>query len=185
MRALIVALALVASPAARADGQALGDLEGRARAHFEAGRALYALGNYQDALREFTSGYQLSPRPKFLLNLAYTYRKLGDPRHAREMLAQYLVRGELSPADRVEVDELIAELDRQIVELDRDRQTTPPAPVVIVKPTPPPPRKKFIERHWWIIPVSVVAAAGIAVGIYFGTRPTIDCGTLGCVPMGR
>src|SRR5689334_6491996 len=108
LRSLCLLLAILACGHARADAQPLGDTEGRARAHSEAGRALFALGNYQDALREFTAGYQLSQRPRFLLNLAQTYRKLGEPRRAREMFAQYLLRGEPSPSERADVEGLMA-----------------------------------------------------------------------------
>jgi hypothetical protein len=40
-----------------------------------------------------------------------------------------------------------------------------------------------MQRHWWIIPVSAVVVAGVAVGLYFGLRPA-DCPTsasLGCI----
>jgi tetratricopeptide (TPR) repeat protein len=189
MRLALLLAALLCIPG-RATAQS--DDEGRSRAHYDAGRALFVLGNYPEALREFTSGYQLSGRPKFLLNIAQCYRRLGEPRRAREMLEQYLQRGAPTDAERADISRILAELDR---EPDRDQRaqpaaSPPPQAVSYQKATSdapliqatPAPRRSFIRRHWWIIPVSVVAAAGLAVGIYFAARPSVDCGSLGCVP---
>src|SRR3954467_11063977 len=71
-----------------------------ARTHFEAGRALYQLGNYNDALREFAAGYELAPRPQFLLNLGQCYRELDDLQHAREMYQRYLHDAPPTDAER-------------------------------------------------------------------------------------
>jgi hypothetical protein len=52
--ALLIALAWAAP--ASAD-----DAKDRALTHFRAGEALYKLGNYTDAIREFAAGYELAP----------------------------------------------------------------------------------------------------------------------------
>ena len=81
--ALVVAVVVLAGAAATARGE--GDRESRARAHYEVGLGMYHLGNYRDAIREFSAGYELSPRPQFLINLGQAYRKLGELDKAREM----------------------------------------------------------------------------------------------------
>src|SRR5262245_8458149 len=86
----LLALALTA----RAD-----ELESQARTHYAAGKALYELGNYSDALRELLAGYSLVPKPQFLLNLGQCYRRLGEPLKAREMYAKYLATSQ--PTDPV------------------------------------------------------------------------------------
>lgn len=159
----------------------------RARAHYEAGRALFSLGNYQDALREFTSGYQLVPRPRFLINLGQTYRKLGRLEDAEKMYQRFLAQAPPDDPDRTAVESLLSEVESSIAEEPRPQPrvsepapSTPPAAVAIAAP----PKRSFIRRHWWIIPTVVAVAAGTAVGIYFGVRASEpDCGSvgLGCV----
>ena len=86
----------------------------RARTHFEAGRALYQLGNFTEALREFAAGYQLAPRPQFLLNLGQCYRKLDDLKNAREMYQRYLHDAPTTDAERPQAEQILLEIDRQI-----------------------------------------------------------------------
>ena len=88
----------------------------RARTHFEAGRALYQLGNYNEALREFAAGYQLAPRPQFLLNLGQCYRKLDDLPNAREMYQRYLHDAPASDPERPQAQQILAEIDKQIAD---------------------------------------------------------------------
>ncbi|HEX8953349.1 MAG TPA: tetratricopeptide repeat protein, partial [Polyangia bacterium] len=145
--------------AAAAHAQPADDVA-RARTHFEAGRALYQLGNYNEALREFAAGYQLAPRPQFLLNLGQCYRKLDDLANARAMYQRYLHDAPASDPERPQAQQIRAEIDRQIA----DRQAAaaaaaapprPPAPTTTAEHAPaaaattltataPPPRKPWI-----------------------------------------
>jgi tetratricopeptide (TPR) repeat protein len=180
---LAVALALSAT---HARAQSADDVA-RARTHFEAGRALYNLGNYTDAIREFSAGYQNAPKPQFLINLGQAYRKLNDLEHARDMYKKFLEETTPNDPDREQVRQIVVEIDQQLA-----ARPAPAPPVVVAQPAPAqvavsteaPPKKPFIKRHWWIIPVAGVVLAGVAVGIYFGTRPSqVDCSsaTLGCI----
>jgi len=132
VRALVAALlaallVVVAAAPSRAAGER--DVEARARDHYESGRTLYRLGNYREALAQFTAGYELVKRPRFLLNLAQTFRKLGDDPNARRMIERYL--GEADPNDpaRAQAKELLAELGPE---------PAPPPPTTPVPATPPP-----------------------------------------------
>ncbi|HEX9102369.1 MAG TPA: tetratricopeptide repeat protein [Polyangia bacterium] len=177
--------------AAAAHAQPADDVA-RARTHFEAGRALYQLGNYNEALREFAAGYQLAPRPQFLLNLGQCYRKLDDLANARAMYQRYLHDAPASDPERPQAQQILAEIDRQIA----DRQAAaaaaaapprPPAPTTTAEHAPaaaattltataPPPRKPWIKRNWWIIPVgAVVVGVGVGLGVYYGTRASDPC----------
>lgn len=194
---LLLALATGAtSSAARADSQPSGDALQRAKNHYMAGNALFKLGNYTDAVREFAAGYSLVPKPYFLYNLGQCYRKLGDLRKAREMYAKFVDQIPETDPDRDGAKRIVVELDEQIAKLPPEKA---PPPTVTPTPTPtpnsnpelvvstPPPKKSFIKRHWWIIPVSVVVVgAAVGVGVYFGTRPPSqvgcnDSGVIGCV----
>jgi hypothetical protein len=192
--ALVACLLVAALPAA---AQEVGP-DARARAHFEAGRAFYSIGNYEEALREFLTGYQIVPKPKFLLNIAQSYRKMGQLANARAMCLRYLA--EESPEERArfadEVNRLMHEIDEALANKETPPPVAPPATLVVPRAAPapspvivrldapaPPPKKSFMRRHWWIVPVSAVVAVGVAVGVYFGTRPGVDCSVagFGCV----
>ncbi len=182
----MVALVVVSllSAAARADEDPLI----QARAHSEAGRALYTLGRYDEALREFDAGYALSHNARFLVNIGQSQRALGREEDARDTYRRYLA--EVPPDDplRREVARIVAELDARIAA--KPVTPAPPSvvPTAVAQAAPPPPRS-FVRRHWWIFPVSAAVLAGVAVGIYFGVRPApaLDCASVsfGCVDASR
>lgn len=185
-------LTLLAATAARAAG----DDEERARAHFEAGRVQYNLGDYKAAVHEFAAGYRLLPRPEFLVNLGQAYRRLGELERAREMYERFMADAPPDDHARPQVKLLIDEVNREIA---RRASAAPPQPQQnttltpipeLENPTPPKPPNatnvSFVRRNWWIFPVGGVVLAGIAVGIYFATRPTpLNCSTaeFGCLPV--
>ncbi|HEX4458678.1 MAG TPA: tetratricopeptide repeat protein [Polyangia bacterium] len=194
--AVLFALVLV-SGAAHAQSQ---DDLARAKTHYEAGHALYNLGNYTEAQREFAAGYQLVPRPGFLLNLGQCARKLGDLRRAKEMYQRFLSAIPDKDPERGDATQVLAELDRQIAEQPVVTPTPLPepkpaiahpvapeaiavTPALSVETSAPPPRKSWIKRNWWVIPVgAVVVGAGVGLGVYFGTKPASACksGDLAC-----
>jgi len=177
----VLAALWVATPKVYADGAPpTSDLE-RARAHYEAGRALYGLGNFDDALREFTSGYQLSHKPLFLLNLGQAYRKLNKLEKARDTYEKFLREAAPDDGYRAEAQRLLADVRQQLLV-----QPVPPPPILVmpavVTPTVVAVHKPN-RRLWWILPATVVVGVGLGVGLYFGLRPQLDCGSvgLGCV----
>jgi len=181
---VIVAVAALWACAAPARAQQNDDQMTRARTHFEAGRALYQLGNYNEALREFAAGYQLAPRPQFLLNLGQCYRKLDDLANARSMYQRYLHDAPQSDPERPQAEQILAEIERQIA--DRQAAQAPPPPVTpppgaapaatTLTQTAPPPKKSWIKRNWWVIPVgAVVVGVGVGLGVYYGTRAPDPC----------
>ena len=196
LQLLLLALSLALAATGRAD-----EAE-RARAHFEAGRVHYNLGDYEAAVRELSAGYRVVPRPEFLVNLGQAYRRLGQLERAREMYQRFLADTPSSDPARPQVRALIAEVQREIdrvraaakppasepepepvkadpatVPMVAPRIVAPPmvAPPIVVAKTShvdPPPPPSFWRRHWWIVPVTTVALAGAGVGIYFVVRPS-------------
>jgi tetratricopeptide (TPR) repeat protein len=187
--ALVVAVCACAGAAqAQAD-----DPLTRARTHFEAGRALYQLGNYTEALREFAAGYELAPRPQFLLNLGQCYRKLGDLGHARAMYQRYLDDAPRQDAERPQAQQLLAEIDQQLA-ADKAANAAPAkatatpgnaaAATATATATPAGPltasasprARPWIKRNWWVFPVgAVVVGVGVGLGIYYGVRAADPC----------
>ncbi len=191
--------AFLASRPAQAQNE---DARERARSHFEAGRALYNLKNYSDAIREFSAGYQLSQLPLFLVNLGQSYRRIGEGSsnpdaqraaftQARAMYKKFLDDTPPGRSERDQVQQILVEIDGLIAALPPP-SIAPPVTNTAPEPSPEPaalvvaapPRKSFIRRNWWIFPVAAVVVAGVAVGVYFGTRPSgVDCSSasLGCL----
>ncbi|MGZ3407043.1 MAG: tetratricopeptide repeat protein [Polyangia bacterium] len=186
--ALAVAV-LFCAAAAQAQSE---DAIARARTHFEAGRALYQLGNFNEALREFAAGYQLVPKPQFLLNLGQCYRKLDDLAPAREMYQRYLHDAPATDPERQQAQQILAEIEQQIAAQRAASAPPPVAPPPVASAPPatsaapsaatavaasaPPPKRSWIKRNWWIFPVgAVVVGVGVGLGVYYGTRTADPC----------
>ena len=193
-----LAAALTCAPAA---AWAQADRDARARAHYEVGLGMYHLGNYEDAAREFSAGYELSPRPEFLINLGQAYRKLHQLDRAAEMYQKYLATAPAEAHDRVEVRRLLDEVEAARAHepppsmppppsttptaSTSPARSAPPAPNVVVASAPPP--KSKLRRWWWTIPVgAVVVGAAVGLTLYFTLRSSqVSCGsaTIACVDL--
>lgn len=180
--ALLVGLSCLggAVPAAGAPRAQAGDATARARTHFRAGQALYNLGNYTDALREFESGFELVPKAQFLINMAQCHRKLDDPWRARDLYERFLREAPAQASERGEVEAVMAELDAQIAGRPRPepRPSSPVEPPSSPSPPlPAPPAAPPLSAPAPTAPVPVVeydlvrpsprlkwAAVGLGVG---------------------
>jgi tetratricopeptide (TPR) repeat protein len=147
-----------------------------ARQHFELGRALFKGGRYAQALKEFESGYQLVPKPQFLLNMGQAHRHLGEFDEAAKMYERFLQEAPPDDPDRPVVKELLAEVR---VEIGKRKPQTPEtvqpeaAPPVLVVAQPPPPEKKKSKMPLIVgVVVGVVAASALAIGLGVGLTQT-------------
>lgn len=61
-----------------------------ARDHFRRGQAAYQQGNYELAISEWLSGYELEQRPEFQYNLAQAYERLGRLQDAVDSLQRFV-----------------------------------------------------------------------------------------------
>jgi tetratricopeptide (TPR) repeat protein len=166
----------------------------RARVHFTAGRSYYDLGQFADALREFEAGYLLAPRPRFLLNMGHCYRKLKDFVHARDTYRRFLAGVSETDSDRAEARLRLTEVEDALAkEPPPESPSTQPPPTAIrttaVSQTAPlsatapeAPRRSKLRHLAWTLPLAAVVVAGVALGVYFGTRPGACSGsTLACI----
>lgn len=119
VRWLAVALVVMVAAPARADSG-----EDQARAHFRAGQAAYARGEWRVALDEFRVGYALSPRPEFLLNFAQSYRKLGEYERAIVECERFVATAPPEPL-ATQARQLLAQL-REEQARARSDETPPP-----------------------------------------------------------
>lgn len=183
--AVLVILCLV--PSLRGEER---DPTARARLYFETGRLLFKEGDYEQAAKQFQSGYAILPRPQFLFNIARCYHKLEQLDKARDAYQRYLRE---APADDPDRERATRSLDD--IESKRPKEPAPPpigtppsSPQAAPAPSnanlsltaaPTPPRKSFARRNWWIVPVAGVVVAGAVVGIVLGVRANaVSCATM-------
>ena len=72
------------------DGEAAAAPEQSAASFEEEGARLYQAREYVAAIRNFNSAYKLDPQPRYLLNIAQVYRKIGLATEALEYFQRYL-----------------------------------------------------------------------------------------------
>ena len=167
---LAIAGSAVAAPAAatREDKQA-------AKAHYARAKKLYDADNYADARDEFRQAYDSVPEAEFLFNIGQCSKMLGDWDDASKNFHAFL---EARPAQHAQVDQKIAEVDKEIA--DREARKHPvvapkpvePVKVVVAKQEPPPPTPR--PKWFWpaigggaalvVILTIVIIAAAVSTG---------------------
>lgn len=165
----ILTLAIACFCSATAFAQASQGSDDVARGLFEAGRAAYDSGSYQDALNFFQQAYEYSDRPRLLYNIGQSADRLRMDRTALSAFRRYL---ELVPdADNVvEVENRIRALEPLVVEdapVVKTPVTTPPVaptPVQTAQATQSPIRPTIETSNGpGVAPWLVVGASGAAV----------------------
>lgn len=105
-----------------------------ARRHFESGAAYLDQSDYDDALREFQSAYNLSKRPALLLNIATVYERMGKLQGAIDSLTKYLADNSQT-SERTTIETRIANLKKR---LEAEQAAAPPPPPSTPVPTATP-----------------------------------------------
>lgn len=83
--------------------------EDQARMHFRAGQSLTQQNRFEEALREFRAGFELTGRPLFLFNMAECAKELGQLESARRNYQLYIERdpdGPMAATARQRLNEL-------------------------------------------------------------------------------
>lgn len=86
-----------------------------AQGHYRAGEALYKIGRYEEAVREFLAGYDLSGKPLFLFNIGQCYKKIGQLEQAKSYFEEFIRRDPNSPYKKL-AEEEIKEIDKMMEE---------------------------------------------------------------------
>ncbi|MCA9720603.1 MAG: hypothetical protein KC468_38425, partial [Myxococcales bacterium] len=93
----LCACLIAASPCARAHAQPAKERAGEsnaidleAKAHLDRALELYTAGEYEEAIREFRSGYAIDPSPMFLFAWAQAERLTGDCLRAAELYRRFI-----------------------------------------------------------------------------------------------
>ncbi len=178
-------VALAADPPPPAPAAQVND----ARTHYERGMAEYALGHYDDAIREFEAGFRIKMMPAFLFNIAQAHRKAKRPAPALEFYQRYLEMAPDSP-DRADVEKAIEAAERDLAPAATAAPPPSNPPPAAPSPLSPPPAAPPAHstatpvsnpvapaetrqqppdpphRKWWPWAVAGgVAAVGIGVGL--------------------
>ncbi|HSZ81565.1 MAG TPA: tetratricopeptide repeat protein [Polyangia bacterium] len=132
---------LFGSTVARADDAAAN----AAREHYQKATSYYDLGKYAEAITEFEAAYEIKNDPALLYNLAQSNRLAGNPDQALHFYRTYL-RYVPHPANRVEIDDRIKQLEsllqqKNAAQVTPPNQTIPPGattPTAEPAPAPPP-----------------------------------------------
>jgi hypothetical protein len=128
---VLITSLVVGQTAARAE-----DAE-KARQLFSQGSKFYDVGQFDKAIEAWQQGYDQKPDPSFLFNIAQAYRQKDDPKQAIFFYKSYL-RNSPKAANRVDVEQRIAALQRQIDTGVKAPPTAgPPPPAVTTTPPPP------------------------------------------------
>lgn len=199
--AIVVSTLLAAAPVAAqpgerdaGEGREAALLDDAARSLFEAGRAAYEEGRYEDALVSFRRAHEVSGRPALLFNVAQSLDRLRRDREAIEVFERYLATE--PPPERRRVIEARLEILRANV-------APTPAEVAEAEPEPGPPDALAADAEPTptsgddggggsrvAIVVGVIAgvvlvgtAVGLGVALSGGGDPSYQAGTTGVVHM--
>jgi tetratricopeptide (TPR) repeat protein len=191
--ALVVMLSAGLAAAAPPESEAVR----QSREHYRKGDEAYAAGRYDEAYQEFDKGYQLVPRPAFLVNLGHTERRRGNLVSARAFYQKFLL---IEPQSKyaTALQQVIQEIDSALAAETASQfptasvpaagelvpllpapeaaGTAPPA-AVIAQPLPP---VRPIYKRWWVWATGgAVVAAGLTTALLLGRSSYQQEGSLG------
>lgn len=127
MRSVLACLLFAALVPTSALAQDEDALDQRARIHFQSGTAYFDAGDYEAALREFQSAYDLSERPGLLYNVYLTHERLGHLAEAADNLRRYLDDADV-PDERRQMLQLRLENLHRRIEAQGDHTADGAAP---------------------------------------------------------
>ena len=124
--ALIGFLAVASVAAAQPSRPSAAEVESARRAFVE-GPTHYQAGRLEPALERFLVAWRTVRSPDLAYNVARTYERMGDARHAIEFYRHYLANAAPDAAERADVERRIAEIE-DIERRQREQiMTSPPS----------------------------------------------------------
>ncbi len=179
--AVFAALLSIAAPASAQPP--LSPQDERARPHFESGAAYYDAGEYESALREFQSAYELSHRPALNFNIYLCHQALGNFEEAAASLERFLAEVEDIP-NRETLQQRLANL-RERIRRRAAGQPDVPEPDPGTPTTAPPARSGGGGLNVPAIIGFSVAAVGVVGAAIFGPLTLAEDASLASSPCGQ
>src|SRR5262249_31478490 len=94
---VLLAIVLVGVAASSSVAYAEGDNTVKAREHFQRGSRAFALGRFDEAVKEYEAAYELRGDPVFLYNIAQAHRLNHNAEKALFFYKSYLARAPSAP----------------------------------------------------------------------------------------
>jgi len=152
-----------------------------ARGLFQAGKAAYENGKYEEALQLFEQAHARSRRPQLLFNIGQAAERLRQDEKALEIFRAYLTQVP-DALNRLEVEARIKQLEQWIAGRNRD---SGPIPALAIAPTPSEtakrsqpgtddpaytesdqPQDEAVTSKWWFwTGLGTIVAGGTAVAL--------------------
>jgi Tetratricopeptide repeat len=187
---LAALLCFTASQARAQDDDA--EVTRMAKEHYKAGLEAYKNGKYNVAIKELQKAYLLKRLPALLLNIGATYRKMGEYDNALHYYQKYLDEAPADAKDRGEVQNTMAEIQKEknAPPPSNSTETTAP-PETHGTEAPPPVREQPMPKEWTHAPidaappeqpidvrVSMPVMKGVKVYVYYRTAGQADFTTV-------
>lgn len=182
--ALVLSLAALAAPIARADAPTKEQIEAAKQA-FTEGDALYRAGKFEEAILKLRESYRLSQNPVLLYNIGYIEEQAGHEDRALFYYKKFLTDAPKGAPRLDEAMDRVAALEKEGVKASAD----PDAPVAPTAnpPPPPPPTAKIEHQLVWAVPpglpVDIVAAVPPADHVLTVSYRTAGEATFTVLPM--
>jgi hypothetical protein len=100
----------------------------KAKEHFQTGSRQFALGRFDEAIKEYEAAYELRDDPVFLYNIAQAHRLNRNPEKALFFYRSYLSHAG-NPPNAGDVQKKIAELQALIEQQSRTQAAPPQGPI--------------------------------------------------------
>jgi hypothetical protein len=105
-----------------------------AKAHAERALRQYNLGNFDEAIAEFSKAYDIAPSPVLLYNIALAHQQAGNAERAVFFYRRYLVEAAPGAPNRDEASRRVHELEDKIAKQSQASEKAPAS----ATPGPPP-----------------------------------------------
>jgi tetratricopeptide (TPR) repeat protein len=178
VRALFGILFVLASSAAlTAHAQSSTPADEEAHLRFEAGRAAYQRGGFEDALADFQRAYELSHRYELLYNIGSTFDHLRRDDEAIDAFTRFLAEAPADNPNRQEVERRI-----EVMREARARTDVVPEPEITPEPVAPvaPPTSSSADPAPWIlvgVGTAVLIAGAIVLALGVSDQSTVESAT--------
>lgn len=165
-------------PVAAAAPGAGGSADAEVAEHVALGHRLYQRGQYQEAVAEFRRAYEVRADPRFLYEIAESYRQLGATDQALFYYDRYLA-GSPAALDRDVVEDRVVELESLRARPPALR-SSPLSPREAGPVTPKPGATPTWRKWWFWTALGVAVAAGVTAAALAGRSdsgvPATDLG---------